>query len=441
MKPFCVTLQQMLLAREGRAHVQQDMLSRADEDCCLVCLTLNIAGETKRTPMTRMLFDRGVEMLDACGFALLERRILDAPTGTEGFFLLRADAQDVKRRMEAIEASFPAARLFDFDVLLPDGRKLSRAEPRRCLICSAPAAACARSRAHGLDAIRQATNALLRGFCAGVIAEAAHGALLDEVRTTPKPGLVDLANCGAHRDMDLALFEKSADSLLPYFRDCAKMGMELCRMAPLRARGLEAEREMFAATGGVNTHKGMVYSMGLLTCGMGRALVTGEDAVRAAAALAAEDADVMLRRSKVAPTTNGGAVYTAFGARGALGEAAAGFPAAVFCAERLAHYRARGDAHCGALALCDVMARLEDTNLLHRGGAEGLSFVRQQAAQIALLPEASRIPALEALDRELIRRNLSPGGSADMLALGLLLCRWDALRAELFSGDCMDKED
>ena len=93
---------------------------------------------------------------------------------------------------------------------------------------------------------------------------------------------------------------------------------------------------------------------------------------------------------------------------------------------RLLHYRQTGADNAEALALCDVMASLEDTNLLHRGGTEGLLFVQGEARRISRLPESERVFALLALDAELIRRNLSPGGSADMLALGLLLARFDA---------------
>jgi metallo-beta-lactamase family protein len=80
--------------------------------------------------------------------------------------------------------------------------------------------------------------------------------------------------------MDVPLFEKSAAALLPYFEDAARMGMELCGIKPLRERGKSAEEEMFAATGGVNTHKGLIYSMGLLLAGMGRSLVEGAKRVK-----------------------------------------------------------------------------------------------------------------------------------------------------------------
>ena len=422
----------MLDARERRAQAQTAFLHQADRTDCLVSLSLNIAGDVKRTPKTRLLFDRGMRLFDRLGFSERSRTVTDAATGTEALILLRENAADVKRALETIEDAFPAARLYDFDVLDAGGEKLSRRIPRRCLVCGGPAAVCARSRAHGLDAVKAATDALLNGFCAETLANAAHAALLRELHATPKPGLVDERNNGAHTDMDVPLFTKSAAALLPYFREAVCLGLANAGMAPLKARGLEAERAMFAATGGVNTHKDMIYSMGLLLCGMGYVLSFGGDAVGCAAALAKTDAAERLSHAGQRRDTNGAKAYAAYGAAGAVGEAAAGFPHAKLCADRLRSYREQGCKHAGALALCDTMAVLEDVNLLHRGGAEGLAFVQAEAKRIGALSVSERIAALEALDLEMIRRNLSPGGSADMLALGYLLNDWRELSADLF---------
>ena len=421
MKSYSADLDQMLMARERRASIQRSMLEGAGSGQCLVCLTLNIAGDVKRTPMTRMLFDHGMAQMEELGFSVKDSLVLDEVTGTEAFMLLDEDGRRVKPLLEEIEDSSPAARLYDFDVLMPDGSKLSRAVSRSCLICDAPAAECARSRRHGLEEIKKVTDGLLKEFCAGWLAQAAHDSLLDELYTTPKPGLVDMNNNGAHSDMDVAVFEKSADALAPYFRDAARMGMDLCGMEALRERGKKAEEEMFAATGGVNTHKGLIYSMGLLLAGMGRCLTESGSCTEHAASLANEDAAARLRETLAAPVTNGGEAYKEYGARGATGEAAAGFPDALRCLRRLTVYRESGCPEPAALALCDCMAALEDTNLLHRGGMEGLEFVKSSAAEISAMPAEERVEALEALDGEMISRGLSPGGSADMLALAFLL--------------------
>ena len=454
-----VVVEDMLAARDRRVVIQNRMLEEGGSDCSLACLTMNIAGEIKRTPMTKMLFDRGISEFEQAGFEVIDHMLIDEFTGSEAFWLVKENGADVKKYLEDVEDSFPAARLFDFDVLTPDGVKLSRAKSRKCLICDKPAAECARSRAHGLDTIKAATQALLRDFCAEALAEEAHEALLAEVYSTPKPGLVDLVNNGAHKDMDVALFEKSADALEAYFYDAAALGMRGCTMAELRERGLAAEQEMYAATGGVNTHKGMIYSMGLLLAGMGMALAgvnetdetdetdelannvesnTGgssvnndslrQEAIKNAAGLASEDAERMLARARSNPDTNGAVVLRDYGALGATGHAASGFPGAVFTTERLEYYIKEENlpgGEAGALALCDSMASLEDTNLLHRGGAEGLKFTKEKASGISELPVPERISALSELDNEMIERNLSPGGSADMLALAFLLGSWD----------------
>lgn len=520
----------MLDARERRAWIQRDMLDRSGKithnpepldmnahnpelpgNYCLVCLTLNIAGDIKRTPMTRMLFAEGVHILEQrtlrnkhkpandhnysslltdpayndcnsptgtdsieSGWEILETRQIHEVTGDEAFWLIRADGREVKEILEIAEDSFPSARLFDFDVLLPDGSKLSRGISRKCLVCGNPVTECARSRRHGLDAVKAATNKLLRDFCADAISTAAYSSLLDELYTTPKPGLVDLANTGAHDDMDVPLFELSANTLRPYFRDAALMGIDGCGMADLRKRGIEAENEMFRATRGVNTHKGMIYSMGLLSAGMGKALsgdcrccddssqgafpdFFGEDlisntlrsgtviasAVRYASEFAREDAEIFLARSEADPVTNGARALQNYGARGAMGEAADGFPDAIYCLNQLKYYNSlivNNDSKAtsvssiqnvpGVLAFCDGMARLEDTNLLHRGGEEGLSFAREEAARISGLPESKRISEIASLDEEMIRRNLSPGGSADVLALAYFLYRLTTISGE-----------
>lgn len=430
MQPSSVTLAEMLDARERRANAQSALLQTAGDSCCLVSLSLNIAGDVKRTAKTRLLFDRGLDLFERLGFDAVERRVIDGKTGTEALLLLHADAAEVKSACERIEDAFPAARLFDFDVLNNNGEKLSRAVPRRCLICGGPAADCARSRAHGLDAIKAATEALLNEFCADTLSLAAHFALERELRTTPKPGLVDQNNTGAHTDMDVPLFLKSAASLVPYFKSAVLLGLSDAGMAPLKAAGLDAERAMLAATHGVNTHKGMVYSMGLLLYGMGQSLSYGGDAVRYAAALAKLDADERLARAHQERNTNGAKVLAQYGARGAVGEAADGFFHAQYAADRLVAHR--DSENPGALALCDVMVVLSDTNLLHRGGEEGLRYVQTHAKAIAFLPASERIAALTALDDELIARNLSPGGSADMLALGFLLDAWRTLSKDLW---------
>jgi triphosphoribosyl-dephospho-CoA synthetase len=201
--------------------------------------------------------------------------------------------------------------------------------------------------------------------------------------------------------MDVETFRKSAAALVSYFKDAALLGMNGCSMKELRARGIDADKAMFEATGGVNTHQGMVYSMGLLLAGKGLSLTRGGDYIENASSLAKEDADRDF---------------------GATAHAVSGFPDAVYCAERLEIHRRDYDENTAAVfALIDSIARIDDSNLLRRGGSEGLEFARSRASEIAALPADESLRATEDFDREMIERNLSPGGSADMLALAFLI--------------------
>ena len=262
----------------------------------------------------------------------------------------------------------------------------------------------------------------------------ARAALLAEVSATPKPGLVDRANRGAHRDMDLDTFVRSADALAPYFADFYILGAEtpLARLLPaLRARGLEAERAMYRATDNVNTHKGALFSLGLLCAACGALDRTGE-------ALTADGLCAFVARLTAGITaelrtagTNGGRAYQRTGSTGVRGEAEGGYPTVRTVALPALEARlAAGDSENDAavFALVALAARAEDTNLLARGGPEGARWAREQAAA---LEKDFSIPAAAALDRAFIARNLSPGGCADLLAVALFLhsvCTQNTLR-------------
>ena len=418
----------MLAARERRAAKQMELAARFGRP--VVCFTMNIAGEVKRNPLVELAFQEGLRRIEGAMPKALYKEIWQEKTGCEGFFVFDCTAEETKRTMVDIEEGDAVARLFDIDVIGTDGAKLSRGAERRCIVCGGPVTACARSRAHGLAEITRSTDALLVDFAAGHLAGLAFSALNAEVEATPKPGLVDRSNNGAHNDMDLAMFRKSAAALRPYFAAMAKAALngyampaaEL--MGELRKTGRAAEDAMFAATGGVNTHKGAIFSMGLLLAGEATALRKGEgDAPSCAAALARGGMEGELARAQQRPATNGEHVYAKYGYQGARGEAAAGFPTGRAAKETYAAYLTQGMGQNDALALTlpHIMASLTDTNLLHRGGPEGLRFVQGEAKKVLALPVGERLEALRKLDEGLIRRNLSPGGSADMLALGALL--------------------
>jgi triphosphoribosyl-dephospho-CoA synthase len=270
-----------------------------------------------------------------------------------------------------------------------------------------------------------------RPTLASRLADFAVAALVDEAMLTPKPGLVDMRGSGAHTDLTWILMCQSAHSLHPAFCQMAQAGQAIGDHEALRARigaiGRDAERTMMQVTGGVNTHRGAIWALGLLTTAA--AQCSGD----AGAADVAHRAAVLARLADPhAPRRTGNKGELArleHQVGGARGQAEAGFPQVLHAAlPALRHSRARGDSEEAARinALLAVIAGLDDTCLLARGGRAALA-VSQQGAQRVL--DAGGVATddgrahLHALEAEMRARHVSPGGAADLLAAALLLDR------------------
>ncbi len=264
------------------------------------------------------------------------------------------------------------------------------------------------------------------------IAAMAVTALHDEAELTPKPGLVDRRGSGAHTDMTLDMLHSSAEVLSTSFVECAQAAMELDVSPALRARlgviGRAGEHEMLTVTGGVNTHRGALWSLGLLAAATGAGAATTEEAVAFAAALA-KIADPAVGP---APPSHGAQVRRRYRVDGAPGEAKSGFPHVVRYALPTLRSRPQSDPTAARLdALLSLIAHLDDTCLLHRGGATAAAAV-QSAARAVLgaggtLTDEGR-QRFSRLDGLCMTHRLSPGGAGDLLAVTLFLDRLDRRR-------------
>jgi triphosphoribosyl-dephospho-CoA synthase len=272
------------------------------------------------------------------------------------------------------------------------------------------------------------------------IARAAVRALLAELVTYPKPGLVSFVDGGSHADMTARHFVRSAAALRHYFRAAADAGTRGEGFDRLRAFAVEAEVAMRRATGGVNTHRGAIFSVGLLAAAAGwRCATAGEADARGRSchratlgAIARErwGADIAAHRRD--PSSHGSGATRNHGSGGAQAEAAAGFPSVYGIA--LPAYRgvlrAGGSSGEAAVqAFFALLAQVEDTNLLHRGGAEGLRFARRAAREFIEaggMLARDAMPRAIAVHRTLVARRLSPGGCADLLAACLFVAAVEA---------------
>jgi triphosphoribosyl-dephospho-CoA synthase len=267
------------------------------------------------------------------------------------------------------------------------------------------------------------------------IGRAATLALYDELALSPKPGLVTLVDNGSHADMDAGTFVRSLFALRGYFPRIAALGQAGAGFAALEQCGIAAEARMLAATGGINTHRGAVFQLGLLCAAAGAVAQQGAPLRAAAvrAALVAHWGAALALRAQRAPMLPGGRVARRLGLRGAAHEAAAGFPVLFETAlPALMAAQARGLAPPLARldALFHVIAVLDDSNLALRGGLEGLRHAQAAARGFLAAGGAAQPQALEraaAIGRDFVARRLSPGGAADTLAAACWLQRLGAL--------------
>lgn len=382
----------------------------------------------------------------------------------------------IKERMVRFEDEHPLGRLYDIDVFSPDGIKLSRGADRQrtCLLCDRPAHACRRDQSHTIDELSDHIDGLLRGggrassaedLLARSLGHLTQKALLTEVLLTPKPGLVDMENSGAHEDMHLGTFLSTTASLGDAFRRIAEAGLLSTRtqreypavlFEEFRRIGLDGERAMFEVSGGVNTQKGAIFTLGLILGAVCIHLADeclqegGRDLDIKTGVLCDESGFPAVRRiikgmckglvarelsSRNAltemPSTYGERLHHALGVSGARGEAESGFPTAFAAYERLRAYMdLPGSPYFRNLqlsslqVLMEIMMKLEDTNILGRSGCEALQAMRdavhEYLSQGGVAADIGFV-RLRSMGDLFAKQGLSAGGAADNLAAALLL--------------------
>lgn len=268
------------------------------------------------------------------------------------------------------------------------------------------------------------------------IGSMAYRALLEEVYTSPKPGLVDLYSPGAHKDMDVTTFERSAKALKPYFASMALEGMK-CPDTPwllfetIRRVGLAAERAMYKATGGVNTHKGLIFNMGILSAAAGACIRTyGHVTVRHLM----ETEQAMVRDTLIKEveemnrfSSNGERNLRKYGTMGARGEAISGY--ASVCKVSLPVMikgikEGREWNRIKLETLFTLMSCVDDSNIIARHDPGVLLKVQETAREFLKAGGAYRdvsIDILKRVDEDFIKRNISAGGCADLLAVTIFI--------------------
>lgn len=267
------------------------------------------------------------------------------------------------------------------------------------------------------------------------IAETAVRSLLYEVSVSPKPGLVDRFDSGAHSDMDFFTYLDSTAALGEYFRSAFLLGHALCKkstkelFSQLRQLGITAEQDMYQATGGINTHKGIIFTFGLFCGGLGwfypqEIKLDEQKFLQFCGELAAPALKNDLAHVEEHPAATGGErMFAATGSAGIRSEAAAGYPSLLnygLPALRKALKRGCSYNEAGIITLLELLCHVQDSNIFARCGtgkqAELIPFVKR-----ILLTNCLDLSQVEDLNRRCIAQRISPGGCADLLAAAFFL--------------------
>lgn len=267
-------------------------------------------------------------------------------------------------------------------------------------------------------------------------------AILYEVSATPKPGLVDRLNSGAHNDMDFFTFMASSSALSNVFALCAREGLQYNEsdfsglLKALRPIGIKGEKEMLKATGGVNTHKGLIFSLGVISAAAASIYSEGYpfltiDSIKISNRV--KEITKGISQNELGgikgekPATNGEKIYLKYGIKGIRGQVEEGFPnvkeVSLIVLKDMLKNKFTSLNDILVHVLIHLMAITEDSNIISRHDIETLNYVKEKAKYAlkagGMLTEPGKKIIFE-MDKDFINKNISPGGSADLLAVTIM---------------------
>jgi len=444
-------LDDILNAREKRALIRSQFVKT---NLCTLSLSLNIAGYPKSNSIISFFF---TEVLDELKPYLLANRIelqytkkLILKDKAGDFFIVPFSNElqntvALKKLSESFESTHTLGRLIDIDIFNERGLPVSSGKKKPCYFCGEYSAiSCMRNKRHTYEEIREKLSNEITKYLEvkhkeliiNTLTSYASKAILYEISLSPKPGLVSFNDTGSHSDMNFFTFLNSSASLAPFFREFCLLGYQYSGkyeevLAQIRNIGLRAEKAMFKATNNINTHKGIIFLFGISLFTISKLMsekkgYNDTEFRQIVTEICKNIVADELKNTTNKALTNGEKVYAAYGTIGAgvRDEVEKGFPS-IF-------YKSQGhfEKHSTTLlsnnqheiqqilqaGLLYIMAVNNDSNILHRSNLDTLKHI-QTLAKKAI--EDS--DAYTRLCDYCLEKNISPGGSADLLSVSLLL--------------------
>ncbi len=437
-----IKVEDILLLRDERVLKQKELINEYKTP--LITFTLNIVGPYKVFDLTIKTFYEGLSLikdeLSIQKFQILKEIVEKRKAGFQAYLVVAGNEFDIKKTLLEIEEKSSLGRLFDIDVLDDNGDKLSRLKYsmpfRKCLICENNAYECSRSRKHSVEELLDKEVEIMNEYFinkySDILSRLALKALLFEVNTTPKPGLVDLFNNGSHTDLNVYIFQQSAISLEPYFKEFVLFGinngdlkLELL-FEELRNLGKAAEYNMFKVTNEINTHKGALFIFAITLASLGwmysnKIKYSRDKLIETIAELSKDcilDFDKINQEDAL---SHGQEIFKKYNVKGVRGEAIKGFDIILnniikYFEDEL-EYLCFNDA--GVSTLLKIISKIDDTNIISRSDFKTLKYYKRLIENYFEDNESntSLINFARDLDNEFIEKRISAGGSADLLAL------------------------
>ncbi len=444
-------LQRVLDAREKRAQQRQNW---ADRKRLSLSLSFNIPGYPKSDNTITSAFTEVkkdlVRYITSCrlSFNLKESKTTCDYAGD--FFILplsekAENPKEIKALFENFEANHPLSRLIDVDIFSSEGLPISSNKAKKCLICSKPAIVCMREQNHSLEELREEINNRMVSFLKERRKELirqeitlyATKALMYEVSVTPKPGLVDRYSQGCHTDMDFFTFISSSSALSYYWREIVDLaavwdGKEKEKtLRGLRTTGIKMEESMLSATEGVNTQKGAIFLLGFTAFACAYRIINNQEPSDENISSVISYLNANAVEKELINNTSGGShgekVFNKYGKELAGGirlEVEGGLPTIFNISLPVLKELAKTEENTEQWwnttlkeVLLHLMAKNNDTNILFRSNADILAETKQLAHICIEKESLERIKQFEILNDFCEQHNISPGGSADLLAV------------------------
>lgn len=420
---------QILDHREKRIKIIKEIIDR--EKKLVITIKANICGNEKNIKETNIILKYFTSLILKT-FDIKKIEKVKSIDGNYYIIVIKEKSTiEVKKKLIILE-NYAVGRLIDLDLYENGVKSISRRdigeEKRTCIICNSDYTKCSREKAHTVEEVLDKSKSVINNFLINNVKNIAKNALTDEVYAHPKFGLVTPHSNGAHTNMDITTFTTSIEAIEKYLLEYAQEGFNIDgnTFKKLRKIGIEAEKKMLSATNNINTHKGLIFILGILLPSIVHNVLIGKTFLEISSTVKKLSENILEDFKYIDEKkflTYGEKAYKNYGLKGVRGEVHNGLTIAFECTEKFYNYKGNKN-NLVVNILLFVMEQLDDTVILHRNDIEVLQYVKSVAKEINKLGAIDTKEGIRSINYytdKFIDLKISSGGCADIVVVVLIL--------------------